>query len=152
MENIYIKTKDKYKCNGCTACMYVCPTHAIYMSEDSEGFIYPKIDESKCIHCGKCLKFCSNTNKEYVGKRWIAYGAQHLDKDILFKSSSGGVFYALMENAFKKTNAVIYGATYDDNMKVVHKKSEDIKSAMAFMGSKYVRSDIIDVYSEVKKD
>ena len=49
MENIYLRTKDKSTCNGCTACALVCPKDAIKMVEDSEGFIYPVIIEEKCI-------------------------------------------------------------------------------------------------------
>ena len=41
-------------CCGCTACMSVCPKAAIEMKEDFEGFLYPELDESKCINCGLC--------------------------------------------------------------------------------------------------
>ncbi|MCD8197771.1 MAG: hypothetical protein LUE24_11520 [Lachnospiraceae bacterium] len=29
------------------------------MVEDSEGFLYPKVDEKKCIRCYKCLSVCA---------------------------------------------------------------------------------------------
>ncbi|MCD8348895.1 MAG: 4Fe-4S binding protein [Lachnospiraceae bacterium] len=29
------------------------------MVEDSEGFLYPKVDEEKCIRCYKCLSVCA---------------------------------------------------------------------------------------------
>lgn len=44
MENIYLKNKDKSMCNGCEICTKVCPTNAIKMVEDQEGFLYPEID------------------------------------------------------------------------------------------------------------
>lgn len=53
------------RCTGCTACSYVCPTKAISMQEDEEGFCYPAIDESKCISCGKCLRVC------HAAERWV---------------------------------------------------------------------------------
>lgn len=49
----------KENCCGCTACYVVCPVSAISMKEDEEGFLYPVIDESKCIKCKKCLSVCS---------------------------------------------------------------------------------------------
>ena len=60
LENLYLKTKNKENCNGCSACSLICPVNAIEMKRDTEGFIYPVIDDNKCIHCGACLKICSN--------------------------------------------------------------------------------------------
>ncbi len=51
--------KNKENCCGCTACYSICPVGAISMKPDSEGFLYPSIDERKCIKCYKCLSVCS---------------------------------------------------------------------------------------------
>ena len=48
----------KEDCCGCTACYAVCPVHAIDMREDEEGFLYPFIDERKCLKCYSCLNVC----------------------------------------------------------------------------------------------
>lgn len=48
----------KEECCGCTACYAICLANAIEMISDSEGFLYPHIDDKKCIKCGKCLKVC----------------------------------------------------------------------------------------------
>lgn len=152
MENIYLKTKDKVACNGCTACSLVCPKHCIEMQEDSEGFIYPVIDELRCIHCGRCLKTCSNYEKQEITHEIIPFAAINKDADILLKSTSGGVFYALLESHFKQDDAICYGAGYDENLVVKHMRACSIEQAMQFMGSKYVRSDIIGIYEDVKKD
>lgn len=50
------KTKDE--CCGCSACATRCPSDAIFMFPDTEGFLYPAIDAAKCIGCGICLKVC----------------------------------------------------------------------------------------------
>lgn len=52
---LYMK---KEECCGCTACYSICSKKAISMIEDDEGFLYPKIDETKCINCKICLKVC----------------------------------------------------------------------------------------------
>ncbi len=49
---------SKTNCVGCTACKYICSKESIQMKFDSEGFLYPEIDVSKCINCKKCLKVC----------------------------------------------------------------------------------------------
>ena len=28
------------------------------MSPDNEGFLYPSVDEKKCINCGLCIETC----------------------------------------------------------------------------------------------
>ena len=46
------------KCTGCTACANSCPNNCIKMLPDEEGFLYPHIDDSKCIECGVCKDIC----------------------------------------------------------------------------------------------
>lgn len=50
---------EKEECCGCSACFAICPVGAIIMKEDSEGFLYPSINEQVCIGCQKCLKVCA---------------------------------------------------------------------------------------------
>ena len=56
MDNTYLDNKIKNICNGCGVCALVCPKKCIKMVEDTEGFLYPEVDESKCIKCNKCKK------------------------------------------------------------------------------------------------
>lgn len=49
---------ESSECCGCGACFILCPVGAISMKEDAEGFLYPQIDEEKCIRCYKCKKAC----------------------------------------------------------------------------------------------
>ncbi|MEG2675370.1 MAG: F420H(2):quinone oxidoreductase, partial [Muribaculaceae bacterium] len=46
----------KSDCCGCWACAQCCPKQCISMDEDSEGFLYPKVDASLCIDCKLCEK------------------------------------------------------------------------------------------------
>lgn len=43
-------------CTGCSACMNVCPQQCIKMCQNSEGFLYPQIDNDICINCNLCKK------------------------------------------------------------------------------------------------
>lgn len=50
--------KKKEECCGCSACYAICPKQAIMMKSDVEGFLYPSIDEKKCIRCYQCEQVC----------------------------------------------------------------------------------------------
>lgn len=151
MENIYLKTKDKKTCNGCTACALVCPKGAIEMVEDKEGFVYPRIIDSKCIKCGKCLNTCSNYSRN-EDRKYIAYAAINNDKKVLSESTSGGAFSAIVSKLFKNKDAVCYGVAYTKDFDVVHMRAESLEQAFKFRGSKYLRSNILGIYKSVKQD
>lgn len=59
MKEIPIIFREKYNCCGCSACFASCPVQAIKMKADEEGFLYPIIDEKKCIRCYKCISVCA---------------------------------------------------------------------------------------------
>lgn len=49
---------DRAECMGCGACSQLCPTKAIRMEADEEGFLYPRIEEDSCICCRRCISAC----------------------------------------------------------------------------------------------
>lgn len=148
MENLYLKYGNKKDCNGCGACVYICPVNAISMIEDEEGFLYPKIDENKCIHCDKCKKYCSNFNDSK--SKNITYRGINKSKEDLYISSSGGIFLAFAKKIIEE-KGVVFGVKYDENLDVIHDYAENIEEVKKFCGSKYVRSDLKDSYKKAKE-
>ena len=65
------------------------------MNPDYEGFLYPTIDNDKCIQCGKCLKVCKNVKLNDESQK--IYACWSKDNNLRAKSSSGGVFSHLAE-------------------------------------------------------
>lgn len=60
--------ENKANCCGCSACYAICPVRAISMKPDQEGFLYPEIDETKCVRCRKCMNVCAfKRNQEEKG-------------------------------------------------------------------------------------
>lgn len=55
---------EKENCCGCSACFSICPANAIQMMPDKEGFLYPVINDVKCIECRKCLSVCNFKNDQ----------------------------------------------------------------------------------------
>ncbi len=62
--------ENRENCCGCSACYSICPVHAILMEPDDEGFLYPTVDEAKCMRCYKCVSVCAfktdQRNKGYL--------------------------------------------------------------------------------------
>lgn len=148
MKNKFLENGDKKDCNGCGICTIGCPTNAIKMVEDNEGFYYPEIDETKCIKCNKCKNICSNyNNSDGLGK---AYMAISNNKEELKNTSSGGMYYILAKYVIQK-NGVVFGVEYGQDLKVQHNYYENLKDCKKFQGSKYLRSNIGNSYEKVKE-
>lgn len=79
----------KEDCCGCSACANICPKSAINMEADELGFLYPRIDETKCIKCGLCKKVCafnSNYDKNLNLDEIDIYAVWHKNIDELASS------------------------------------------------------------------
>lgn len=136
--------KTKEECCACGACLNICQRQAIRMEEDAQGFLYPRIQEELCIHCGRCEKVCvygSASLKQEVGQ---AYVSAAKDRDILMSSSSGGIFTLLAETIVEDGGAV-YGAALvpaGDSIWPKHIRVTRRAEIEKLQGSKYVHSEI----------
>lgn len=139
----------KNNCCGCASCANACPKSCICMVKDDEGFLYPHIDETTCVHCGLCQKACpilnSINDEERVPE---AYAVKIKDIDLRLKSSSGGVFSGLA-NYILQQNGVVCGAAMTSDCKgvehIIIDKQEDLYK---LRGSKYVQSNVGFMYKE----
>lgn len=143
--------RDKEKCCGCTACFSVCPVDAICMKADEEGFFYPDINLQKCIQCGKCVSVCPMQEKMDSGEPCVYLAVKNRDNSVRKASSSGGVFTRLAE-IIEKRSGTIYGAAFDKEFNVSHKRAETKKEWETFRCSKYVQSDLNNVFQKVQND
>lgn len=146
---LMINIKEKSKCTGCGACKCSCPQMCIAMVEDSEGFLYPKVDEKLCVHCGKCDGVCPVLNNSPNNTADKAYSARALEKDVQLKSSSGGVFYYLAVNCIKIGS--VFAAAFDDEFVLRHSEVPNTEELEKYLGSKYVQSDLGDTFILIKE-
>lgn len=143
----------KEKCYGCSACKDICPTNAIEMKADKEGFLYPVTDKEKCTNCGLCSKACIRKHPnlvKYEEQYPKAYTTYHIDLNQRLNSSSGAVFPSLARYAIEERKGVVVGVRYDENMKVISDIADNMEDAKAFSGSKYVKSDFQGIFPKVK--
>ncbi|MBE6763194.1 MAG: 4Fe-4S dicluster domain-containing protein [Ruminococcaceae bacterium] len=149
MNRVQLKQED---CCGCGACANRCPKQAIVMTADAEGFLYPQIDDTRCVDCGLCKQACPVYNEHTPhGYDQQYYAAQHLEDEIVQTSSSGGVFAALTA-AVLDQGGTVYGAAFGENMTVRHERAQTAEEALRFRGSKYVQSAVGTTYTQVKDD
>lgn len=149
-----IKISNPEDCCGCTACASICAHNAISMESDALGFKYPKVDLGKCIECGLCEKVCAfkpDYNVEYNLPEPIAIGARHKNIQDVMKSRSGAMFIAISDYILER-HGVVYGVGYKDHFVVTHKRATSKSERDEFRGSKYVQSDLSDIFLSIRKD
>lgn len=142
---------DKISCTGCSACFSVCPTGAIVMQQDDEGFFHPAIDAGKCISCRLCEKACPLMNPVETRSVREVYACYSVENSNRMDSSSGGVFSVLAEQVLKN-GGVVFGATFDGTYHTLHHVGiEDAAELAKLRGSKYVQSNLRNVFREIQK-
>ena len=147
----FIKIKDKKLCCGCAACYSICPKNAIIMTEDEEGFQYPKVDKEKCINCGLCKKVCPILNvKKELKQKQDGYIVSNKNNIILNQSTSGGAFSPIA-NYIISNGGYVFGAAFDNQFDVNHQCINNKKDLLKFRNSKYVQSNIGNTFKIAKK-
>lgn len=139
-------------CTGCGACMQTCKHGAITMEPHEDGFLYPHINMEQCIRCGQCMKSCHALDSiNMLNKPLSCYAAQTRNEDVLYHSTSGGLFYALATCIFEK-KGIVYGCIFDEHYNAIIKRAESVEQLAPMHGSKYVWSSSSESYSEVLQD
>lgn len=141
------------QCTGCGACANICPTGAISMVQNREGFYIPQIDDKKCIHCGLCDKTCPILNKLATDNQYpipYVYAGWNKDEKIRMKSSSGGIFSIFADFILEK-GGYVCGAAFVEQNKVKHIIISSKKDLSKLRGAKYVQSEIGNVFKEIKQ-
>ncbi|MCL2327839.1 MAG: Coenzyme F420 hydrogenase/dehydrogenase, beta subunit C-terminal domain [Bacteroidetes bacterium] len=146
-----IEIKDKSQCSGCSACYAVCPKKCIDMKADNEGYLYPQVNTVVCNNCNLCEKICPISKPiEIRDFETLAFAAQIKDKKIRLESASGGLFTAIAYSVLEK-HGVVFGACYDENFMVEHNYASTKEELSKFRSSKYVQSDMKDIFSKAKQ-
>lgn len=138
-------------CCACTACASACPKSAITMVPDENGFVYPSVDESKCVSCGLCEQVCAYQKMPPVSEKEV-YAAVSGCTDVR-ESASGGLFAAFAQAVLEQGGAVYGCAMLCEKGQlwpwhVCVTKSQDL---IRLKGSKYVQSDLTGIYPDVRR-
>lgn len=142
----------KEHCCGCSACANICPTKSITLKADDEGFLYPSLDQKTCVDCHLCERVCQYLKAATLsGSKPIFYAARHKNEQVRRHSRSGGLFTALTDSVLAQ-GGHIYGARLLDDFSVKHVCAQNAFERDCMRTSKYVQSDLEDMFSSVKND
>lgn len=124
------------------------------MKEDNEGFIYPNVNVIECIDCKLCEQVCPMTKKR-ENEKGIPESilARDVRDKVLLTGTSGSVFTSIMEYVLQK-DGVVYGVIVDEEKVVKHIRvdSQNDNRISKIPCSKYVRSEIRDIFPKIKED
>lgn len=138
-------------CSGCGACASSCPRSVIELKYNNEGFYYPHIDFEHCINCKACEEVCHVLNLKInnePSKNYFSFICKSIDKDILSRSSSGGVF-SILSKVVLDRGGVVYGARYDYDEERLHHCSTEQYHLDELRKSKYIESYTGTIFKEI---
>lgn len=151
--------QQKQDCCGCTACQAICPQKAITMVPDEEGFLYPAIDEERCVHCDLCRKVCAfedgylakiGKTEEPAFEQTYCAGSS-TEEAVVCCSRSGGIFYALARQVIE-AGGVVYGVAMTEALEAVLQRVDNLEELPRLQGSKYVQASMGEEFPRVAQD
>lgn len=140
-------------CCGCGSCASICPTGAITIGEDSEGFQHYNINCDSCVNCGLCKKVCPFV-KIIAGTMNNAISlcsVKSKDSQILKHSSSGGIGYEIARFC-NRNEMYVSGSMYNTQKNCAEHiliKPYHEKELSLIQGSKYIQSVSEKVFKEI---
>jgi len=139
------------KCCGCRACLQKCKFGAISFVTDIYGFEYPKINSTLCTNCNLCEKVCPITNNTHNSDADFCGMAYALDAKTKFNGSSGGLFGTFAESVLAG-GGVVFGAAFDENLKLKTTKAETIEELIPLYKSKYLLCDTAYQFCQIERE
>lgn len=140
---------DPDKCTACNLCANVCPRKCISLKSQPDGtFVAEKEDES-CIDCGLCEKICPSINHPTFHPVLEAYAAWSKDAYTFRRSASGGIAAELYKWALQEGWCIV-GCKLDKDFVARYYLSEDVDDIQSFQNSKYVYSNPVEIYKEIR--
>ena len=150
--NNTIADESEYACSGCGACAAICNCAAISLKMGETGFFNAEVDETLCIHCGKCKRVCSRFIKNADGKSLYdakVYALKSSDKNVLKNSASGGIAHELACMGLgdqTKVSGVVYDCEQNIAKHIIIGNGRDLSR---IDGSKYLQSLTAPAFREI---
>ncbi len=135
------------ECIGCQACVEFCRQNAISFHYDDWGEGKIVVDSKLCSNCGLCDSRCPSKTIKFNTEQATVWAA--ISKQNRKTGSSGGIFYELASR-FINDGGVVFGAAFNENLKLVHLQCEALSELNRICKSKYVHSNMSGVYKQIE--
>lgn len=142
--------KQEKDCCGCTACLHICPRHAISLTKNTMGETFPSIDVNLCINCGLCNKTCPIQSKNSSDSSLfpLVYAARAKDIAIVKYSSSGGIFTVITDHILNQGGAIASAIYNYDSQQLEYRLYQDFITRDQARGSKYIQPVLGDIFDQ----
>lgn len=121
------------------------------MRPDSYGFLFPVVENSKCINCGLCTSACPINNKQINSVLSPICFAAYTKSDTIRKESSSGGIFSEVASVFLNHGDVVFGAVYDEKYSVKHICIKSIEQLSKLRGAKYTQSNVDGCFPDILK-
>jgi len=144
-----------HQCTSCQLCGAVCPTGAITIKLNEDGFYRPVVDTESCIDCGLCVKTCYKYDKDVQVsttsdlERKPLYSAWAKDSELLKRVTSGGIGDLLARQLIDDGYKVVGVVYNEERTRAEHRIARTGEETTPFRGSKYIQSYAYDALKEV---
>ena len=150
--------QDNYLCCGCSACVYRCPTDAIYEEQDRNGLFRAFVDYDKCTTCGKCSRACPVITFRPPKKNTETPKCYAFENDVsisMASTTTGG--FQVLARHFISIGGKVAGASwvkdeYGNYTRVKHVLAQSLEELPRIYRSKYVQSEIGDTFKKIKEE
>lgn len=137
---------EKDLCNGCMACVDICPKEAVRVDQKPEAF-NSIIDEEKCIGCNACTRICPRNEKSFDFHKPKTWYQGWSSSEIRSGSASGGAATAIIKG-FIESGGYVCSCVFADG-EFRYKITNSREETNQFAGSKYVKSNPEGVYRNI---
>lgn len=133
-------------CIGCQACVDCCPAQAISFTYDFWGDGKAHVNLQKCVNYSLCDSICPARKMDLNPEQKNVFAV--VSKINSKKGSSGGFFFEVASK-FLRSGGVVYGAAFDENLKLCHVCVKKVDDLIPLCKSKYVHSDMEGIYKQI---
>ena len=153
INEVLTNPQNRKDCCGCSACEQICGTNAIIMQADKEMFLYPIVNETKCVDCGLCIKVCPVINPCTTDAPYLkTYAGYSSDERIIQYTTSGGFVTTLSHWVIDK-GGIVYGVCFNkDFSHTYYSVARHHEQLRAFASSKYIQTDKQNIFQNIKSD